>query len=156
MDAVPGHSLAPAEAHRLQASAQMAATNRTSSSGGPEVGAAVLASDGQMFSGAYIRGSTCYTTVHAEVAAIVQALSARAPTLVALALFASQANSEGELQPCGTCLQFLAERGCGPELPIFLRAGTDANWEWTSLGALLPKPWVPWERATNDANAATS
>lgn len=105
------------------------------------LGAAVLSSDGHVFPGSFILGSTCYTTVHAEVAAVVQAISAGSPFLVALALYSSTSLPIGELYPCGTCLQLLADHSLGPELWVVIGSGDAPVWKWTPLSHLLPRPW---------------
>lgn len=134
----------PKNMERIKAAAEEAAGNRRSIARAPRVGAAVLSSDGRIFSGSYITGATCYTTVHAEAAAIIQALSGGAGVLVGMALYAARPRSAGQLQPCGTCLQFLAEHGCGPDLWILTRTAEQDAWECVSLGALLPRPWRSW------------
>jgi cytidine deaminase len=96
------------------------------------VGAALLAADGRIFSGANVENSSYGLTMCAERVALYKAVTEGSRDLVALAL---TAGSGRPVTPCGACRQVLAEF-CA-DLPILVLEGSGHVARF-SLAALLP------------------
>lgn len=128
------------------AAERASARSITHSRTGPRVGAAVLTVGGEIASGAYLAGATAFTTVHAEVAALIAAVMGVGSKHVrAVAVFASVTQTGLQLVPCGNCLQFIAEHAISPDIVIV--TSTSAllpDWESMTLASLLPRPWTGW------------
>jgi cytidine deaminase len=96
------------------------------------VGAAILATDGRIFSGCNVENASYGLTICAERAAVFGAVAAGARKFELLAIATS-----GGASPCGACRQVLAE--FAPELPVLLidvnRPGTVIE---TNIRELLP------------------
>ena len=73
-----------------------------------EVGAAILTSDGQVFSGCNVENSSYGLSICAERTAAVKAVSAGSRSFSAVAVVS---NLEELTYPCGACRQFLSEFG---------------------------------------------
>ena len=101
------------------------------------VGAALLCSDGEIFTGANIENSSYGGTICAERSAFCAALGQGKREFVALAIVgAKRGESVCELcPPCGICRQFMSEF-CSADMPVLLYDG-QAICEKT-LGSLLP------------------
>jgi cytidine deaminase len=69
------------------------------------VGAALLAKDGEVFTGCNVENSSLGGTICAERTAMVKAVSEGNREWEAVAI----ASSEGEAWPCGICRQFMRE-----------------------------------------------
>ncbi|MGB9792031.1 MAG: cytidine deaminase [Thermacetogeniaceae bacterium] len=100
---------------------------------GFRVGAALLASDGTLFTGCNIENASYGLTICAERVALGKAVSEGARSFAALAVWAPVAR-----WPCGACLQCLAE--FAPDLRI-LRGGDDGIREAASLAEIFPVPF---------------
>lgn len=74
---------------------------------GFRVGAALLASDGRVFSGVNVENSSFGGTICAERTAVVKAVSEGVLNFSAIAV----ASPDGASSPCGICRQFLFEFG---------------------------------------------
>ena len=101
------------------------------------VGAALLGSDGKLYTGCNVENASYSLTLCAERNALFHAIAAGCRTFRALAIVAQR-----PVPPCGACLQALAEF-CPPQIPIFLDA-FDAERSTpveTTLGALFPNPF---------------
>jgi cytidine deaminase len=98
------------------------------------VGAAILADDGQVFTGANVENVYIGCTICAERTAAVKAVSAGVRRFLACAIACP--TDEGCL-PCGICRQFLSEFGL--DQMIVVRKGRDGHFV-TSLANLLPDP----------------
>lgn len=110
--------------------------------GAIKIGAAVLASDNNIYPGCYLPGSTGYTTVHAEHAAIINAYSNGAKHIKAIAVFADSDELESDLVPCGACLQALSDSAETHSIKIFTSdRGRCPDWSDFYLSELLPRPW---------------
>ncbi len=100
------------------------------------VGAALLASSGEIYSGANCESASYGATICAERAALVAALTAGERQFTALAVAAG----EEPVTPCGICRQMLAE--FGDMIVIGAAAEGEARRE-TTLSALLPDAFGP-------------
>ena len=95
------------------------------------VGAALLAEDGQIFTGCNVENSSYGVTVCAERTALVKAVSEGVRNFTAIAI----ASQNGEAWPCGVCRQMLYE--FSPEMLVI--TGTDEDHlEVATLSELLP------------------
>ncbi len=95
------------------------------------VGAALLAEDGQIFTGCNVENSSYGVTICAERTALVKAVSEGVRNFTAIAI----ASQNGEAWPCGVCRQMLYE--FSPEMLVI--TGTDEDHlEVVTLSELLP------------------
>ncbi|MCI0393611.1 MAG: cytidine deaminase [Chloroflexi bacterium] len=99
------------------------------------VGAAVLAEDGRIFSGANVENASYGLTLCAERSAVAAAVTAGARRLLAAAVC-----TENGVAPCGACRQVLSE--FAGDMPIWL---CDAQGQVRRMGlaALLPERFGP-------------
>lgn len=110
---------------------------------GFRVGAAVLTTNGGIFTGCNIENASYGLSVCAERNAIAAAVAAGHPDIEAVAVVTS---SSPAASPCGACRQVLAEFG---DYPVIL-ADLDGDQRATSVLELLPLPFLP-ETLTNDS-----
>lgn len=101
------------------------------------VGAALLAEDGQVFTGCNVENASFGATLCAERTALGHAISAGQQQFTALAIWASP---ESLLMPCGICRQMLFE--FSPELAIVIDSN-GAGPKYTKLDELLPSGVKP-------------
>ncbi len=102
------------------------------------VGAALLTTEGKIYSGCNIENSSYSVTVCAERTALFKAVSEGKRNFQMLALVGGKNGViQNGITPCGVCRQALAEF-CGPDFPILLITGTDA-FTRSTLGELLPQ-----------------
>ena len=94
------------------------------------VGAALLAKDGQIFTGCNVENSSYGVTICAERTALVKAVSEGVRDFAAIAVV----SQEGEAWPCGVCRQMLYE--FSPEMLVI--TGTEDAMQIVSLSDLLP------------------
>lgn len=106
------------------------------------VGAAVLTLGRKIFSGHYIKGSTCYTSIHAEMAAISNAICSDSSKIIAIAIYFVNKSPKVRQFPCGTCLQLLFDNKSEDELWVIIGSNNKAVWKWHSLSNLFPHPWT--------------
>ena len=118
-------------------SAKEAMSHAYSPYSGVKIGAAVLASDGRIFSGANVENSSFGLSCCAERTAIFSAVSGGARKLVAIAVVGS---SEEFTRPCGACRQVMVE--FNPKMKV-LRRGADGFEEETTAQSLLPRHFNP-------------
>jgi cytidine deaminase len=78
-----------------------------------QVGAAILAADGQIFAGCNVENASYGLTICAERSAVFAAVGASQQRFELLAIATA-----GGVTPCGACRQVLAE--FSPDLPILL------------------------------------
>lgn len=96
------------------------------------VGAALLCTDGTVYTGCNVENSSFSMTNCAERTAVFKAVSEGRKDFEAIAIAGGKANSEDELcYPCGACLQVLNEF-CGDDFKIILKD------KETVLRSLLP------------------
>ena len=135
----PGHLVRLAQSHatpwrELLAAARAAASNAYTPYSHFAVGAALLADDGRIFTGANVENASFGLTICAERAALFAAVNTGVHRFRALAVVAG---ARTPAAPCGACRQVLAEF-CDNRMPVFCGARTGAKVRRTTLGALLP------------------
>lgn len=84
------------------------------------VGAAVLTSDGSIFSGCNVENASYSLTICAERNAIFQAIAAGKREIVAVAIYTP---TENPTTPCGACRQVMIEFGREVEVCCFCASG---------------------------------
>ncbi len=103
---------------------------------GFKVGAALLCSDGTVYTGCNVENSSFGATICAERVAFCKAVSdGRRNGFVALAV---AADSDTYCMPCGMCRQFMSEFTTDIEI---LSARGDGRYTSYRLSALLPHPF---------------
>ena len=100
------------------------------------VGAAVLTSDGSVFSGCNVENASYGLSVCAERHAVAAAVAAGCREISGLAVVTS---SKPPASPCGACRQVLAEFG---DFPVVL-ANLDGDRRTTTVRQLLPDAFLP-------------
>lgn len=108
---------------------------------GVKIGAAVLTSDGSIFTGANVENASYGLSVCAERNAIFNAVSNGARKIRAIAVVGK---SEDFTSPCGACRQVMVE--FNPRMKV-LRRGLDGFSEDGTAGTLLPAHFNPTELA---------
>lgn len=103
---------------------------------GFEVGAAVQAGSGRIYSGCNVENRSFGATICAERFAVGTAISSGETSIEAVAVVT---NTSPPSPPCGLCLQVLAEFG-DARLPILLLNFQDEKLE-SRLGDFLPHPF---------------
>ncbi|MDA4121257.1 MAG: cytidine deaminase [Thaumarchaeota archaeon] len=106
---------------------------------GVKIGAAVLTSDGRIFSGTNIENSSYGLSCCAERTAIFKAVSEGARKITIMAVIGK---SDEFTRPCGACRQVMVE--FNPRLKV-LRRGEDGFSEDTIADKLLPSHFNPEE-----------
>ncbi|MCX7615164.1 MAG: cytidine deaminase [Clostridiales bacterium] len=101
------------------------------------VGAALLCSDGEVFTGCNVEGASYSNAICAERTALVKAVSCGKRSFAKLAV---SGNGKKFCTPCGICRQMLYE--FSPEL-IILCANEDGEYEEHSMKELLPYAFGP-------------
>lgn len=101
------------------------------------VGAAVLTSGGEIFSGANIENAAFPSSMCAERVAIFKAVSEGHFAIKAVAVVTRNAGS-----PCGGCRQVMREFG-GKALVVIIADESGTIVEETSLDTLLPRSFGP-------------
>jgi len=102
-----------------------------------KIGAAVLTSDGSIYSGANIENASYGLSCCAERTAIFKAVSEGAKDILAIAVVGK---SEDFTKPCGACRQVMVE--FNPRMKVF-RRGIDGFSEDGTAGSLLPAHFNP-------------
>lgn len=104
---------------------------------GFKVGAALLTSDGNIFTGCNIENASYSPTCCAERTAIFKAVSEGYRDFAALAVVGGEGGNISKLcTPCGVCRQVMAEF-CDGDFPVYMTDETGAVTVKT-LGQLLP------------------
>jgi cytidine deaminase len=98
------------------------------------VGAALLTSDGQVYTGCNVENISYGLSSCAERTALFKAVSAGCRNFVALAVAGGEQKAA---PPCGACRQVLAEF-CPPEMPVIFARLKGGKVTTATLGALLP------------------
>ena len=102
------------------------------------VGAALLADNGRMYTGANVECASFGATICAERAAIAAAVTDGARRIVAVAV---AGDTPEPLTPCGICRQTLVEFA-GPETPVWC-GNSEGEYVAHTLGELLPCAFTP-------------
>lgn len=107
------------------------------------VGAALLAQNGKVYTGCNIENAGYTATNCAERTALFKAVSEGERRFTAIAIVGSLQGTVNELVtgPCGVCRQALYEFG-GPDLTVIM-ARTEDDYIVTTLGRLLPYGFGP-------------
>lgn len=108
-----------------------------------QVGAALLAKNGKVYTGCNVENAGYTPTNCAERTALFKAVSEGERQFSAIAIVGSMQGTVNTLVtgPCGVCRQALYEFG-GPELTVIM-AKTEEDYIVTTLGALLPYGFGP-------------
>lgn len=112
--------------------AKKAMGNAYSPYSGFSVGAALLTTDGEVFTGCNVENASYGATICAERCAILKAVSEGCTSFVKIAIVSS---GEGYTFPCGICRQFLSEF---MEDGIVVLSDSNGNIKEYSLENLLP------------------
>jgi len=121
----------------LVAAARKARVHAYSPYSGVKIGAAVLTSDGSIFTGANVENVSYGLACCAERAAIFKAVSEGKRKIVAIAVVGE---SEDFTRPCGACRQVMVE--FNPRMKV-LRRGIDGFAEEDTAAELLPAHFGP-------------
>lgn len=124
------------DAKTLYEAAQSALQNAYVPFSGFSVGAALLTSDGKVYTGVNVENSSYGATICAERTAFVKAISEGERSFAAIAVAAKGPDGEtAEALPCGICRQFMFE--FAPEL-IVITGTADGQINVRDLSQLLP------------------
>jgi cytidine deaminase len=107
------------------------------------VGAAILADDGQIFTGVNVENASYGLTICAERSAVFSAVTAGIRRIVAVAVCTQNAGS-----PCGACRQVLSEFGGDM---LVLMSDPEGNVREINLLILLPDQFGPEHLPAPDA-----
>ena len=124
---------------RLVALAREAQQNAHAPYSGFPVGAALLATDGRVFTGANVENASYGLSVCAERNAIARAVVEGARDFVKMAVVT---DSTEPVMPCGVCRQVIWE--FTHDLPIIVESRGGRRIE-TTISELLPKPFTTFE-----------
>lgn len=102
-----------------------------------QVGAAIEAADGTVYTGCNIENANFSNSLHAEEVAIAEAIKNGHKEFRQLAVTSGRKDG---VTPCGMCRQTLAEF-CDDDLPVYCDEG-DTYTEY-SLGELIPNTITP-------------
>ena len=102
-----------------------------------QVGAALESTDGRVFPGCNLENASYGLTICAEQVAIFKAVSGGCKEFLRLAVVA---DTQGEVPPCGACLQVIWEL-CGDILVIMVNL--DGKQALSKCSDLLPHPFNP-------------
>lgn len=130
-------SISPADLQTLEQAARRAVAASYCPYSRFPVGAAVLATDGSIYTGANIENASMGLSCCAERVAIFRAVAAGNRRLLALAVFTP---TPEPTTPCGACRQVLAE--FAEQVPVLCFCSGDGRLE-TSLAELLPDAFGP-------------
>ena len=129
--------MAKAQLETMVEAAKKARRNAYSPYSGVKIGAAVLTSDGKVFTGANIENSSYGLSCCAERTAIFKAVSEGSRRIVAIAVVG---RSDEFTRPCGACRQVMVE--FNPRMRV-LRRGVDGFSEDATAEKLLPAHFNP-------------
>lgn len=105
-----------------------------------KVGAALLAENGQIFTGCNIENKSFSPTICAERTAFAKAVSEGVTKFTAIAIAAKKGDSLATFTPCGVCRQVMSEF-CADDFTVLVVTGEDSFDEY-KLSDLLPHSFV--------------
>lgn len=105
---------------------------------GFQVGAALEAEDGRVFTGCNVENAAYGSSICAERGALLKAVSEGARSYRRIAIIGS---GKELCQPCGACRQMLSE--FAPELEVLVGSAQRDKMEKTKLSDLLPQSFGP-------------
>ncbi len=108
-----------------------------------KVGAAVLGTDGKVYTGCNIENSSFGLTVCAERTAIFKMVSEGCQSFAALAVAGSE--KPGESGPCGACRQVISEFCEDINTTPIIVAGTKGEFFMEEAIKLYPRPFMKFE-----------
>ncbi|MBR6427858.1 MAG: phosphopentomutase, partial [Clostridia bacterium] len=127
---------------KLCASALKAMERSYAPYSGYSVGAAVMTSGGEIFSGCNIENAAYTPSVCAERTALFKAVSEGRREFAMLAVCGGKnGRITGAFPPCGVCRQVLSEF-CAPDMPVLIMTGK-RTFKRATLGELLPFSFSP-------------
>lgn len=129
--------LKASEIKRMKKEALSASRNAYCPYSNFRVGAAVLASNGEIFSGCNVENISFGLTICAERSAIFQAIAKGQNNIRAVVIVT---HTDNPTQPCGACRQVIQEFGKESEIISFGNKGKTSRW---SLRQLLPEAFEP-------------
>ena len=103
---------------------------------GFKVGAALLCSDGTVYTGCNIENSSFTPTICAERTAIFKAVYDGRRDFTAIAIVGGKDDANAPCPPCGVCRQVMGEF-CSPDFMVYFPDGNGGIVE-SPLSALLP------------------
>ena len=121
---------------QLLDAAREAGKNAYAPYSGYHVGAAVLADNGEIFTGCNVENASYGLTNCAERTAIFKAVSSGVRKIKAIAIAGPVGGSPA--YPCGACRQVIAEFAEAADMPIYVSTGAESSETYT-LAELLPK-----------------
>ncbi|MBR0399239.1 MAG: cytidine deaminase [Mogibacterium sp.] len=136
------------EKHRLISAAVSARTNAYAPYSRFKVGAAVMASSGRIYSGAYVENASYPCGICAERNAIAHAAAEGERVILAVALTGGPEDKHAAKEaqdyctPCGICRQFMREFADPAEL-IVISARSETDYRERTLEQLLPESFGP-------------
>lgn len=107
------------------------------------VGAAVLGTDGKIYTGGNIENASYGMTVCAERVAIFKMISCGCTTFKALAVTAGE--EPGESGPCAACRQVIAEFCEDINTTEIISAGHSGNYRIDTVIELYPRPFTKFD-----------
>ena len=121
---------------KLIEKAQEARLHSYSPYSGFKVGAALLCSDGTVYTGCNIENSSFTPTICAERTAIFKAVYDGKRDFTAIAIVGGRDDADAPCPPCGVCRQVMGEF-CGPDFMVYFPDGKGGIVE-EKLSSLLP------------------
>jgi cytidine deaminase len=103
-----------------------------------KVGAALLAADGQLYTGCNVESASYSLTVCAERVALLKAASSGVRKIKSIAVVA---DTEEPVPPCGACRQMISE--FGEEGTEVISANLQGKAQVFTIKELLPTPFDP-------------
>lgn len=103
-----------------------------------KVGAAILADNGEIYTGCNVENASLGLTICAERNACTTMVSGGGRVIKAVAIYGGE--KSGEAAPCGACRQFLLEFTPDLDIPVYL-VGNRGEPVATTMGELCPMPF---------------
>lgn len=109
-----------------------------------KVGAAVLGTDGKIYTGCNVENASFGLTNCAERTAIFKMVSEGCQTFNALAVVGAS-EGPGESGPCGACRQVISEFAADMNETAIINAGQSGEYRMEPAIALYPRPFMKFE-----------